>query len=285
MADRTYLSWPFFENRHRAYAGDLDAWCREHAEELHGHGADVDADCRRLVELLGRAGFLRAAVPADHGGLNSPLDVRTLCLTRQILAYHSGLADFVFAMQGLGTGAIGLFGLEAVQKAYLPQVATGAMIAGFALSEKEAGSDVAAMTMSAARTEGGWTLNGEKTWISNGPIADLLTVFARSGEAPGARGHFRLRPSHGDAGLLGRRAHRRDRAPPAGDDPLRQLLRARRSSARRAGAGVQGGDGDARHAARDRRGARSRHHPHPLWRPAVRSPAHAGGARRHGARQ
>jgi acyl-CoA dehydrogenase len=188
MADQTYLSWPFFERRHRGYAADLEAWCQAHADELHAEGADVDADCRHLVRLLGQADFLRATVPSNYGGLNSPVDVRTLCLSRQILAYHSGLADFVFAMQGLGTGAISLFGAEAIKQAYLPKVAAGEMIAGFALSEKEAGSDVAAMTTSARRVEGGWIINGEKTWISNGTIADLLTVFARSGEAPGARG-------------------------------------------------------------------------------------------------
>ncbi|MFP5454762.1 MAG: acyl-CoA dehydrogenase family protein [Alphaproteobacteria bacterium] len=188
MADQSFLSWPFFEDRHRSYAQDLEAWCRKNADALHHETGDVDADCRALVRLLGDAGFLRAAVPADFGGLNSPVDVRTLCLTRQILGYHHGLADFAFAMQGLGTGAIGLFGSDAVKAAYLPKVARGEMIAGFALSEKEAGSDVAAMATSATRVEGGWIINGEKTWISNGSIADILTIFARSGEAPGARG-------------------------------------------------------------------------------------------------
>jgi len=188
MADQSFLSWPFFEDRHRSYAQDLEAWCRNNADALHHETGDVDADCRALVRLLGEAGFLRAAVPADFGGLNSPVDVRTLCLTRQILGYHHGLADFAFAMQGLGTGAIGLFGSDAVKAAYLPKVARGEMIAGFALSEKEAGSDVAAMATSATKVDGGWIINGEKTWISNGSIADILTIFARSGEAPGARG-------------------------------------------------------------------------------------------------
>jgi acyl-CoA dehydrogenase len=127
-------------------------------------------------------------VPAAYGGATETLDVRTLCLTRMILGYHAGLADFAFAMQGLGTGAISLFGSDAVRQAYLPKVATGEMISGFALSEEEAGSDVAAMATTAERVPGGWRINGEKTWISNGTIADLLTVFARSGEAPGARG-------------------------------------------------------------------------------------------------
>lgn len=188
MADQSYLSWPFFDDRHREYALALETWCSEHAEALHAESGSVDADCRALVRLLGDAGYLRAAVPAAHGGLSDPVDVRTLCLTRQILGYHSGLADFVFAMQGLGTGAIGLFGTDAVKQHYLPRVASGAAIAGFALSEKAAGSDAAAMETSARRVEGGWVLDGEKTWISNGTIADVLTVFARSGEAPGARG-------------------------------------------------------------------------------------------------
>jgi acyl-CoA dehydrogenase len=188
MADTSFIDWPFFDERHRAHFAELSAWCVARDAELHAETADVNADCQRLVRLLGEAGILRNAVPAAYGGAAERVDVRTLCLTRQSLAYHAGLADFVFAMQGLGSGAIGLFGTEAVRAAYLPKVATGEMIAGFALSEKEAGSDVAAMAMTATKVEGGWRLNGEKTWISNGPIADILTVFARSGEAAGARG-------------------------------------------------------------------------------------------------
>lgn len=188
MADESLIDWPFFEEGHRAYYDEFAQWCAEHAAELHQESGDVDADCRRLVELLGGAGWLRAAVPAAYGGKTPTLDVRTLCLTRMILAYHSGLADFAFAMQGLGTGAISLFASEAVRQVYLPKVAAGEMIAGFALSEEEAGSDVAAMATTAERVAGGWRINGEKTWISNGAIADVLTVFARSGEAPGAKG-------------------------------------------------------------------------------------------------
>jgi acyl-CoA dehydrogenase len=195
MADDSFISWPFFDASHRTYFTQLAGWCDENDTELHTESGDVNADCRHLVKLLGDAGVLRHAVPPAHAGdaeeaaWRSPrLDVRTLCLTRQTLAYHSGLADFAFAMQGLGSGAIGLFGQESAKEAYLPKVAAGEMIAGFALSEREAGSDVAAMAMTAEKVDGGWRLNGEKTWISNGPIADLLTVFARSGEAPGARG-------------------------------------------------------------------------------------------------
>jgi acyl-CoA dehydrogenase len=195
MPDQSFISWPFFDASHQRYYERLSRWCEENEAQFHPESGDVNEDCRRLVALLGSAGLLRNAVPpafageADEAVWRAPqLDVRTLCLTRQTLAFHSGLADFVFAMQGLGSGAIGLFGRPAVQQAYLPKVASGEMIAGFALSEKEAGSDVAAMSMSAEKVSGGWRLNGEKTWISNGPIADILTLFARSGEAGGARG-------------------------------------------------------------------------------------------------
>lgn len=188
MADESLIEWPFFEKQHRDHHAALACWCDDHAEDLKGHGQDVDADCRRIVKSLGAARWLRNAVPAPYGGAAPALDVRTLCLTRMALAYRSGLADFAFAMQGLGSGAIGLFGQEALKQAVLPGIAAGESIAGFALSEKAAGSDVAAITTSAKRVTGGWRIDGEKTWISNGPIADVLTVFARTAEAPGARG-------------------------------------------------------------------------------------------------
>jgi acyl-CoA dehydrogenase len=188
MADQSFIGWPFFEQRHGDHYAALKRWCAANVDALHEDSGDVDGDCRRLVRLLGDAGNLRHAVPAAYGGSSETLDVRTLCLTRQTLAYHSGLADFAFAMQGLGTGAINLFGSEAIKQAYLPKVASGDLIAGFALSEAEAGSDVAAMATTATRVDGGYVVNGEKTWISNGTIADILTLFARTGEAPGARG-------------------------------------------------------------------------------------------------
>jgi acyl-CoA dehydrogenase len=149
----------------------------------------VDGSCRRLVVALGRGGWLRAAVPEAYGGLYPGFDVRTLCLARETLAYHAGLADFAFAMQGLGSGPITLFGSEALKQRYLPAVAAGEAIAAFALSEPEAGSDVAALT-TAATPDGPAhvRLDGQKTWISNGGIADFYVVFARTGEAPGARG-------------------------------------------------------------------------------------------------
>ncbi|MEM9221140.1 MAG: acyl-CoA dehydrogenase family protein [Pseudomonadota bacterium] len=176
------LSWPFFEDRHRSFAGEIAAFAGEVAPRLTDH-QDVDASCRALVAALGAAGLLAPTVP-----LKAPLDVRTLCLARETLARSSGLADFAFAMQGLGAGSISLAGSEAQKERYLPGVASGKLIAAFALSEEKSGSDVAAMETS-ARIEGDTVvLNGEKTWISNGGIADFYLVFARTGEAPGAKG-------------------------------------------------------------------------------------------------
>jgi acyl-CoA dehydrogenase len=149
---------------------------------VHPH-TDVDGECRELVRKLGRGGWLAAAVPETGA-----MDVRTLCLTREILARHSGLADFAFAMQGLGTGAITLYGDAAARERFLPAVRAGTAIAAFALSEPDAGSDVAAVSTTATRTDAGWRIDGEKTWISNGGIASHYVVFARTGEAPGARG-------------------------------------------------------------------------------------------------
>jgi acyl-CoA dehydrogenase len=149
---------------------------------VHPH-RDVDTDCAELVRKLGAGGWLAAAVPPD-----GVFDVRTLCLTREILARYSGLADFAFAMQGLGTGSITMRGEAALKARILPGVRAGTRIAAFALSEPEAGSDVAAMTTAAVRVAGGWRIDGEKTWISNGGIAHQYVVFARTGEAPGARG-------------------------------------------------------------------------------------------------
>lgn len=187
MADRNYLDWPFFEARHRELALELDAWATQHVPQ--GHGQDVDDDCRQLVALLGQGGWLRHAVAGrEFGGLNDTIDTRAICLLRETLARHNGLADFAFAMQGLGSGAISLAGSTEQKQRYLPRVASGEAIAAFALSEPHAGSDVAAMACS-ARVEGNEVvLDGEKTWISNGGIADFYVVFARTGEAPGARG-------------------------------------------------------------------------------------------------
>ena len=181
------LDWPFFEERHRTFARELTDWAQAALPGLPHD--DVDAACRARVKALGEAGFLRAAVPEAYGGLSDRLDVRTLCLAREILAAQDGLADFAFAMQGLGTGAISIAGSEAMKARILPGVAAGTRIAAFALSEKEAGSDVAAMATTATPDGPSHVrIDGEKTWISKGGIADQYVVFARTGEAPGARG-------------------------------------------------------------------------------------------------
>jgi acyl-CoA dehydrogenase len=188
MIDASFLAWPFFDDRHRQFARDLTAWAEREIHPLVDHH-DVDASCRRLVRRLGEAGWLRAAVPQAYGGLYPGFDVRTLCLARETLAYQDGLADFAFAMQGLGTGPVTLFGSDALKQRYLAPVARGEALAAFALSEPEAGSDVAAMSTTATPDGPDHVrIDGMKTWISNGGIADHYVVFARSGEAPGARG-------------------------------------------------------------------------------------------------
>ncbi|MGL5114208.1 MAG: acyl-CoA dehydrogenase family protein [Beijerinckiaceae bacterium] len=186
------LDWPFYEDAHRHRAAALETFAEATVAGLPHDTtttAGLDAACRARVTALGKAGFLRACVPAAAGGEHERLDVRTLCLSREILAFHDGLADFAFAMQGLGSGPISLFGNAAQQARFLPKVAKGEAIAAFALSEKEAGSDVAALaTTAAAEGPDHVRIDGGKTWISNGGIADFYVVFARSGEAPGARG-------------------------------------------------------------------------------------------------
>lgn len=187
MPDRTFLDWPFLDDSHRRLSGELEAWAAAELSDAHAHG-EVDALCRDLVRRLGRGGWLRHAVPAAHGGASERLDVRSLCLIRETLARHSGLADFAFAMQGLGSGPISLFGSERLRSRYLPRVAAGETVAAFALSEPEAGSDVGAMRSTARRDGDAFVLDGVKTWISNGGIADFYTVFCRFPEA-GAKGY------------------------------------------------------------------------------------------------
>ncbi|MDP9018385.1 MAG: acyl-CoA dehydrogenase family protein [Candidatus Eremiobacteraeota bacterium] len=184
MKSAEFLEWPFFSDRHRAFAGALKGWISGLPPMPHD---DVDEACRRWVRELGTGGWLANCVPKPYGGLADSLDVRTLCLARQTLAYHDGLADFAFAMQGLGSGPISLFGNEEQKNAYLPFVARGEKIAAFAISEKEAGSDVAAISTTAHREGSSYILGGEKTWISNGGIADFYIVFARTSDE-GARG-------------------------------------------------------------------------------------------------
>jgi acyl-CoA dehydrogenase len=181
------LSWPFFDDGHRRFAQALARWADATLAALPHD--DLDAACRARVKALGEGGFLKAVVAAEHGGINRALDVRTLCLARDILAFRDGLSDFAFAMQGLGTASVSLFGSPALKARYLPPVRDGRAIAAFALSEPEAGSDVAALAAT-AKPDGPSHLriDGTKTWISNGGIADHYVVFARSGEAAGARG-------------------------------------------------------------------------------------------------
>jgi acyl-CoA dehydrogenase len=199
MADRSFLDWPFLDDSHRALAAKLEAWC---ADSLAGaHSDDVDAECRALVRRLGEGGWLRYCVPAAHGGIHDSLDVRSLALIRETLARHNGLADFAFAMQGLGSGAISLFGSEAQKRSYLPAVAAGEKIAAFALTEPTSGSDVASMETAAAESVDGYVVDGAKTYISNGGIADFYVLFARTGEAPGARGVSAFIVDAGTAGL------------------------------------------------------------------------------------
>jgi 2-aminobenzoate-CoA ligase len=183
---REHLAWPFFDAGHRTLAADLEAWARRNLGAAEHD--DVGAECRSLVASLGRAGWLRACVPARDGGLREALDARSLCISREILAYHEPLADFAFAMQGLGSGPISLAGSPEQRERYLPRVVAGTALAAFALSEPNAGSDAAAIEAAATRDGSGYVLHGEKTWISNGGVADFYVVFARTGEAPGSRG-------------------------------------------------------------------------------------------------
>ncbi|RQO54451.1 acyl-CoA dehydrogenase [Paucibacter sp. KBW04] len=183
-----HLEWPFFEERHRVLAQELEAWCQAHLQDP-AHGADVDAECIQLVKHLGEGGWLKHAIAGQAlGGAAEAIDTRSICILRETLARCHGLADFAFAMQGLGSGAISLAGTAAQRERYLPRVARGEALAAFALSEPQAGSDVAAMQCSASEDGDAYLLNGEKTWISNGGIADFYVVFARTGEAPGSRG-------------------------------------------------------------------------------------------------
>ncbi len=192
MNSASHLAWPFFDAAHRDFKAQLQQWTTQQFGKWHAHDESrdaIDRECVSLVKALGQGGWLKPAIAGTlHGGAAEVIDTRTICLLREELAWHHGLADFAFAMQGLGSGAISLKGTPEQQAAYLPRVAQGDALAAFALSEPDAGSDVAAMQCSAVETPAGYCLNGFKTWISNGGIADFYVVFARTGEAPGARG-------------------------------------------------------------------------------------------------
>ena len=187
MPDRSYLAWPFFDQRHAALAHEIERFAADALSDLD-EDAEVGGTCRMLVARLAESGLLRHAVPAAWGGSSERLDVRSLCLVRETLARFAPLADFAFAMQGLGSGAITLFGTDEQRRAYLASVAKGRKIAALALSEPDAGSDLAAVGTTAEPDGTGFVLNGAKTWISNAGIADFYVVLARTGEAPGARG-------------------------------------------------------------------------------------------------
>lgn len=182
MVDKTFLNWPFFDPAHLELQASVDLWCQNNLPTDH---TDIDRACQELVADLGKSGLLRYT--AIDPQAPKPLDVRSICLIRETLARHDGLADFAFAMQGLGTGAISLFGNDQ-QRQWLTKTRSGNALAAFALSEPKSGSDVANIETSATKTNNGYLVNGEKTWISNGGIADFYVVFARTGEAPGAKG-------------------------------------------------------------------------------------------------
>ncbi|MGA8873599.1 MAG: acyl-CoA dehydrogenase family protein [Candidatus Acidiferrales bacterium] len=192
MADKSFLAWPFFDDDHRSLANELERWAREDLPPLLKGSEDsldaVYACVRRIVEAMGQAGLLRVCVPRAYGGARDNVDVRSLCLAREIMGRASGLADFALAMQGLGSAPITLYGREDQKRSILPRVAAGTALAAFALSEPDAGSDVGAISTTATRDGNSWRLEGIKTWISNAGLAAFYVVFARTGEGPGTKG-------------------------------------------------------------------------------------------------
>ena len=192
MSDTTFLDWPFFDDSHKSFAADLTAWAKQEIAPLenddHHTNSSLDSSFKRIIKRLGEAGWLKYTIPAAYGGALDKFDVRHMALARSILGYHTGLADFAFAMQGLGSGPITLFGSEELKQQYLPDVGLGNRTAAFAISEPECGSDVAAMSTSAKLDGNHYVINGVKTWISNAGIADQYVLFARTGDGPGAKG-------------------------------------------------------------------------------------------------
>jgi acyl-CoA dehydrogenase len=198
MADTSYLAWPFFGEAHRTLQHDLASWRDSGFDQQDDR--DPSAACQAYVAQLGAAGWLRYAVPREHGGALDTLDVRSLCIVRETLGYVSGLAEFAFAMQGLGAGPISLFGSGELKRRYLPAVASGTAIAAFAISEADAGSDVAAMQTTARSDGNAIVIDGEKTWISNAGIASHYVVFCRWPEG-GERSIIALVVDAGTPGL------------------------------------------------------------------------------------
>ena len=182
MPDKSFLNWPFFEDHHRKLAADIESWCAREMSDFD-HDSDVDAACRNVIRKFGDAGWLRYAVPKSGGGIHERLDVRSICIIRETVARRSGLAEFAFAMQGLGSAPISQLGSDALKKKYLPGVVAGERIAAFALSEADAGSDPAAMQTTAKKSGNGYVINGSKTWISNAGVATHYIVFCRFPEA------------------------------------------------------------------------------------------------------
>ena len=199
MPDRSFLDWPFFDDDHRRLAVELDGWAARELGDL-AHADDLDGACRAVAARLGAAGWLCHVVPRASGGSRESLDVRSLCLIRETLARHAPLADFVFALQGLGAGPVTLYGSDEQRHAILPGIASGERIAAFALSEQEAGSDVGGMRTTARRADGGYLIDGEKTWISNAGIADHYVVFCRFPES-GERGYAAFSVEASNPGL------------------------------------------------------------------------------------
>jgi len=198
MPDRTYLDWPFFDDTHRALTAGVSAWRDKNL--LEAHDPDPAAACRAYVAQMGAAGWLKYAVPRAYGGALDTLDVRSICLIRETIGYTSGLAEFAFAMQGLGSGPISLFGSDELKRQYLPGVVAGHAVAAFAISEAGAGSDLAAMQTTATRDGDAIVIHGEKTWISNAGIAAHYVVFCRWPEG-GDRSFIALVVDAGAPGL------------------------------------------------------------------------------------
>ena len=255
------LELPFFDPPHAALAREAHRWGDSSLPGVVAGAPDLDARCIALVGALGKAGLLRYCVPRAWGGALEHLDSRSICLLRESLGYHDALADFAFAMQGLGSGAIALGGSDDLRRRYLPKVASGEWLAAFALSEPQAGSDVAAMTTRARRDGDDWVIDGCKTWISNGGIASFYTVFARTSEDPGPAWNQCLRGRLGLSRPQDRRAHRRHRAPPARHAGIRRLPDSGRPDAGQARGRVQARDGDPRHLSGVCRRGRAGHGP------------------------